>query len=359
MSRNATKLRWSRTSSVSHPRPRGWRWDRAATRTTAPGSTTASTGRPSRCAAGVGAGVTEVEGDPVDAGLQVVPLGPGSIWMSAKPAPLSTRGQSIRFLASNRSSSGTFGCQLVSTSRRPGRRIRRASTAAAAGSAAKWNASIDTAASALACGGPVWARSPTTNRARPASPNSAAGVRPDRPRRVRNPPLPTRQPPAASHSPGPARPHPRSTSVCPGDRPRACACGAADRPRRRRTGRSEAAGQARPAPRPAGSPGRPLLPKNLIEVGGGQRGRAGSGRDIIVLRHRSSPGHPRVHESLSPSTSEGESGRPDPHRLLRRQVRSSSAAFLGAGGACRFPGAGGWSVAVQDLGLVERSGRPP
>ena len=262
---------------------------------------------------GVGARVTEVEGDPVDAGLQVVPLGPGSIWMSAKPAPRSTRGQSIRFLASSRSSSGTFGFQLVSTSRRPGRRIRRASTAAAAGSPAKWNASIDTAASGLACGSPVWARSPTTNRARPASPNSAAGVRPDRPRQVRNPPLPTRQPPAARAT-APGRrvriPDPRVSVLATGPGPAPVAQQTdRDEGERHDLRRQVRLGQLPDPPDPRGGH---CCRKYLMEVGGRQRGRAGSGREIIVLRHRSSPGHPRVHESLSPSTSEGESGRPVP-----------------------------------------------
>ena len=194
---------------------------------------------------------------------------------------------------------------------------------------------------------------------RPAR-TAPSGVWPDRPRRVRNPPLPTRHPPAARTA-APGRrvriPDPRASVLAtgPGPAPR----GAADRPKRRNPARSEAAGQARPAPRPAGSPGRPLLPKRPHRSRRPSGGRAGSGREIIVLRHRSSPGHPRVHESLSPSTNEGESGRPDPHRPLRRQVTSSSAAFPGAGVACRLPGAGGWSVAVQDLGLVKRSGRPP
>ena len=80
----------------------------------------------------------------------------------------------MRARGGNRESPGTFGCQLVRTSRRPGRRILRASAAAAAGSAAKWNASIEMAASAPAAGSPVLVRSPTVNRARPASPNSPA-----------------------------------------------------------------------------------------------------------------------------------------------------------------------------------------
>ena len=83
-------------------------------------------------------------------------------------------GQSMRARPGNRESPGTFGCQLVRTSRRPGRRILLASAAAAAGSAAKWNASIEMAASATAAGSPVRVRSPTTNRDRPVIPNRPA-----------------------------------------------------------------------------------------------------------------------------------------------------------------------------------------
>lgn len=75
--------------------------------------------------------------------------------MSVKAALRSRGGQVMRILPGSRVSPEVFGYQLVRTSRRPGRSIRRASAAAAAGSAAKWKASMDTAASTLASASPV------------------------------------------------------------------------------------------------------------------------------------------------------------------------------------------------------------
>jgi hypothetical protein len=135
-------------------------------------------------------------------------------------------------------------------------------------------------------------RSPMMNLARPAKPNSTArcaawstatGEKSTPParrrlaaqatargRRVR---VPDQRGSARAQGPGPA----------PG--------GGAGRPRRRRTARPGAAGQARPAARPAGSRGMLLLRRNLVEVGGRRRGRVVSRWQIVVvLRHRPPPG---------------------------------------------------------------------
>jgi len=79
---------------------------------------------------------------------------------------------------------------------------------------------------------------------------------------VRNPRLPAKHPPPARATSRGRRvriPDRRASALAtgPGLAPR----GAAGRPRQRRTARSGAAGQARPAPGPAGSRGRLLLPR--------------------------------------------------------------------------------------------------
>ena len=225
-------------------------------------------------------GITQAEGDLVNAGERVVPLRPG-LHLDAGEARAAQQRRPVdagpgllavgnRRALSAASWSGPGACA--------GRRILRASAAAAAGSAAKWNASIEVAASAAAAGSPVRVRSPMTNRARLAKPEQCGPARGllDRDRRE-------------------VHPHQQQGIRLPGQpqsRPAAPAPQIGERLARRELGglqhMAQQAGRdegkrlnlGRQGPVRPSSPDPPDLrakqmPRRLVKVGGGRRWRAG------------------------------------------------------------------------------------
>src|SRR5215211_3284 len=81
--------------------------------------------------------ITELQGNLEHPGEQLMPLGPGLHPHSAKPAEASVWAQSMPIRGGSRGSTGSLGCQLVSTSRPPGRSSRHASRADAVGVSGK------------------------------------------------------------------------------------------------------------------------------------------------------------------------------------------------------------------------------
>jgi hypothetical protein len=210
--------------------------------------------RPGGRPAPVVARATELQRDPEHAGELLVPLGPSLHVTSTKPARRRVCAQSMRIRLGSCGSPRSRGCQLVSASRPPGRSRRSASWAAAAGSVAECSASIETTASAVASGRPVAAKSPTTNRARSAKPNSAVrSVACWTATAEKSTPTSTAPCDRASHSAGPPRLHPGRPGSCRvrgrGRRPG----GRASRPRGTSTARFQGAGRGWLAATPAGS----------------------------------------------------------------------------------------------------------
>ena len=168
---------------------------------------------------GVVAGVAKVESDLVDAGPEGVPLGPFGHVDVREARGVQERGPVDAGSGGQATVAGMVGLPVGQDE--PGARAEKLARVGGGGVRIRGEVECvdgDGGVGAVAWwGSPVWVRSPVTNRARPARPNSATRwVACSTATGEKS--TPTRETFAvrASQRPGPPRPQPRSTRVCPG-----------------------------------------------------------------------------------------------------------------------------------------------